>query len=79
MKISSDEKPPRYCVRCGRNIDAAIRDQVEARHCCDDEQCVFRKEIQAALDGAQQEPAKPKFTINPIEKPAVKFKIVPLR
>lgn len=79
MTIKENGIGPRYCVRCGRNINAAIKEQVDARVCCDDEQCVFRKEIEAAIEKARQEHAKPKFTIKPIEKPIVKFKIVPLQ
>lgn len=78
MKINDNGAPPRYCVRCGRNIDAAIREQVQARVCCDDEQCVFRKEIEAAIEEANHAPAKPKFTITPYERHTVKFKILPL-
>lgn len=84
MKITNDGCPITHCPRCGRSRNEAIRAQVEAHECCDDDQCVFKKEIEDALMRAEQQPepkpeaARPKFTIKPYERPAAKFKIVPL-
>lgn len=84
MKITTKECPITHCPRCGRSKSEAIHAQLEAHECCDDEQCVFKKEIEDALEKANQEPepkpeaAKPKFTIKPYERPTPKFKIVPL-
>lgn len=66
---------PRYCARCNRHIDTAIRDQVQAHEPCPDGQCTFRKEIKAALE---EKAAPPKFTILPSKSRPPRFKIVPL-
>ncbi len=75
MKIPAKGTGPRYCKRCNRYINDAIREQVEAHEPCPDGECTFRKEIEKAIKEAEQ---KPKFTIKPYVKPPVTFKIKPL-
>lgn len=63
MEISKTDNKPRYCQRCNRRIDDAIREQVQAGHVCHDGACTFREEIEHAI----AEGEKPKFKIIPIE------------
>lgn len=76
MDIAPHGEGPRYCARCGRHIDTAIKEQTDARVPCHDGKCAFKKEIKAAMEAARR---RRKFTIKPYEKPAVKFKILPLK
>ena len=76
MQIGPRGDGPRHCTRCGRHIDAAIKEQMEAHAPCHDGKCAFKKEIKAAMEEARH---KRKFTIKPYEKPVAKFKILPLK
>lgn len=67
MRITHTEKP-KFCRRCGRYIDDAIREQSGTMHPCDDGQCTFREEIARALENRN----RPRFTITTIQP---KFKI----
>ena len=77
MKITRVEKP-KFCRRCGRHINEALKEQRDAKMHCDDEQCTFREEITQALANNHQSVLKmtvleqPRFTIVESHK---KFKI----
>jgi len=67
MIITHTEKP-KFCRRCGRHIDDAIREQSGMMHPCDDGQCTFREEIARALEKRKHAPftitvVQPKFRI----------------
>lgn len=61
MNVTHTEKP-KFCRRCGRHIDEAIREQRDMMQLCDDGQCTFREEIERALERRNRP-----FTITPIQ------------
>ena len=77
MIVTHTEKP-KFCRRCGRHIDDAVREQRGAMQPCDDGQCTFREEIARALEKRNQ-PAftittnLPKFSVTEAYK---KFKVI---
>jgi hypothetical protein len=73
MKVTNTEKP-KFCRRCGRHIDDALREQRNAKCLCDDRECTFREEIEQELQKQNRPPftiitvTPPKFTITEVYK-----------